>query len=1071
MALCPQCGEENPDKFRLCGYCGAALQPALPPQEVRKTVSIVFSDLKGSTNLGEALDSESLREVMTRYFDEMSAVLVQHGGTIEKFIGDAIMAVFGLPKLHEDDALRAVRAAAGMQRALARLNVELGQVWGVTLTNRTGVNTGEVVAGDPTTGQRLVTGDAVNTAARLEQAAPANEVLLGGLTYQLVREAVEVEVVEPLELKGKAERVPAFRLVRVRDRGEGWTRRQDAPLVGRETELATLDNAFTAAVESRSIRLVTMLANAGVGKSRLTEEFLRTVGDSGRILRGRCLSYGEVAFWPLAEVVRHAASIREDDSAEVAREKLAAIAGADAQDAVERVASALGIGEREFPLDEIFWGTRKLVETLAAEHPLVLIFDDIHWAAPTFLDLVEYLLDHVADAPVLLLCPARHELLELRPEWAERQGAERFVLAPLTAQDTERIVESLLGGAGVATEARTRIAAAAEGNPLFVEQLLAMLVESGELKAEDGRWVAASDLADLAVPPTIQALLAARLDRLDPEERHVIEPASVIGHVFPQEAVEELVPEPVRPNVPMRLEGLAGKHLVRREEAGLGDGDRFRFDHVMIREAAYGGLLKRARATLHERFVTWADRVNRERGRETEFEEILGYHLEQAYRYLSELGPLEDHGQAIGTDAATRLASAGRRAFSRGDMASAANLLRRAAALLPENDRQRIALLPDLGEALMEVGDFAAAGAALDEAVDGAAALEDETLGAGATLTRLLVQHHVTEDLASWRADVEHATNALIPALEERRSHAELATAWRMVAWIYAPICRWEAAAEAQQRALEHARLAGNTRLEARLSSAYGYSLCDGPTPVREAIARCEEMIARQLGHKQSEAIIRVSLACLLGLDGQFDRAREVYQEARAMLDDLGASVLSASTSFMLARVELLAGNAEAAERDLRTDYDRLAAIGEVFFRTSVGAMLSHALFAQGRIDEAEVLALEAEALAANDDIEVEALCRSVRARILACRGEFVEAERLAREAVELIPPLEAPLMRTEALLDLAEVLLAGDQGGAADVALQEARVLAMRKEMTVPASRVETLLQGLEVREAEPVS
>src|SRR5262245_17657512 len=277
--VCPNCGEENPAKFRLCGFCGTALAPALPPQEVRKTVTIVFSDLKGSTNLGEALDPESLREVMTRYLDSMRAVLELHGGTIEKLIGDAVMAVVARPRLHEDDSLRAVRAAHGMQGALVELNRELLAIYGVELTNRTGVNTGEVVAGDPTTGQRLVTGDAVNTAARLEQAAPANEILLGDLTYQLVRDAVEVEEVEPLELKGKSERVPAYRLISVEETGEGVARRTDSPMVGREHELGSLLSSFEEALGARRARLVTVIGEAGVGKSRLHEEFMRIVGE------------------------------------------------------------------------------------------------------------------------------------------------------------------------------------------------------------------------------------------------------------------------------------------------------------------------------------------------------------------------------------------------------------------------------------------------------------------------------------------------------------------------------------------------------------------------------------------------------------------------------------------------------------------------------------------------------------------------------------------------------------------------------------------------------------------------
>src|SRR6266540_3852532 len=243
VQICPNCGEENPDRFRLCGFCGTSLTAELPPREGRKTVTIVFSDLKGSTDLGEALDSEALREILGRYFDAMRDVLEWHGGRGEKYIGDAIMAVFGLPTIHEDDAIRAVRAAAEMKRTLAALNDELEQRWGARLTNRTGVNTGEVVAGDPALGQRLVTGDAVNVAARLEQAAPANEILIGDLTHRLVRESVEVEAVEPLELKGKSERVPAFRLLGVR-KTETAPRERELPIVGRERELAVLKEAF-----------------------------------------------------------------------------------------------------------------------------------------------------------------------------------------------------------------------------------------------------------------------------------------------------------------------------------------------------------------------------------------------------------------------------------------------------------------------------------------------------------------------------------------------------------------------------------------------------------------------------------------------------------------------------------------------------------------------------------------------------------------------------------------------------------------------------------------------------------
>ncbi len=314
MQICPNCGEENPDRFRICGICGTKLAVEEVAPEVRKTVTIVFSDLKGSTALGEALDTESVREVLNVYFNDMKAVLERHGGTVEKFIGDAIMAVFGLPTLHEDDALRAVRAALEMKATLEVVNNRLEQGWGVRLENRTGVNTGDVVAGDVASGQRLVTGDAVNTAARLEQAAPALEILIGEPTYRLVRDSVEVEAVKPLELKGKAEPVPAYRLLSVRAVDDAISRRMHAPMIGRLEELETLTGALDNVEAHGRPRLVTVVGPAGVGKSRLLREFLDREADRISAVRGRCLSYGDgITFWPLGEVIRQAADISDDD--------------------------------------------------------------------------------------------------------------------------------------------------------------------------------------------------------------------------------------------------------------------------------------------------------------------------------------------------------------------------------------------------------------------------------------------------------------------------------------------------------------------------------------------------------------------------------------------------------------------------------------------------------------------------------------------------------------------------------------------------------------------------------------
>jgi class 3 adenylate cyclase len=386
VVACPGCGEENPDRFRLCGYCGALLGAQPSPQEVRKTVTVVFCDLKGSTELADRLDHEAVREVLALYFSAMKPVLERHGGTIEKYIGDAIMAVFGLPRMHEDDALRAVRAAAEMRTALEDLNVTLRGEFGVTLENRTGVNTGEVVTSDTRGSQRLATGDTVNVAARLEQAAPAGEVLIGQSTYRLVRDSAEAVQIEPLTLKGKPEPVPAYRLLSVAA-GTGSTRSTDLPLVGRARELAALGAEFRRSVAGPECRLVTLLGEAGIGKSRLIEEFVRSLADEVMVLGGRCLSYGDgITFWPLAEVLRQAAGIVPDDSEEDAHIKLKNQFGEQLADATSRIESGMGLSPDQYGKDELFWGVRVAFQELAQRAPLVLVFGDIHWAEATFLD-------------------------------------------------------------------------------------------------------------------------------------------------------------------------------------------------------------------------------------------------------------------------------------------------------------------------------------------------------------------------------------------------------------------------------------------------------------------------------------------------------------------------------------------------------------------------------------------------------------------------------------------------------------------------------------------------------------
>jgi class 3 adenylate cyclase/tetratricopeptide (TPR) repeat protein len=1060
VQTCPSCGEENPARFRLCGFCGASLAAALPPREVRKVVTIVFSDLQGSTSLGERLDSESLREVMTRYFDEMRRELERHGGRIEKFIGDAIMAVFGLPAVHEDDALRAVRAATGMQQALERLNDELEATWGVRLAARIGVNTGEVVAGDGATGQRLVTGDTVNTAARLEQAAPAREVLVGPLTYRLVRTAVEVEVVEPLELKGKAERVPAYRVRAIHAPTE-VARRADAPIVGREAELRVLRGAFAGAAAERRLRMVTVIGDAGVGKSRLVREFLSSVEHDALVLHGRCLPYGEgITFWPVVEMVRVAARIRDDDSPEKARARLLRLVGD--RSVAERVACAIGLSADQFPLSELFWGIRRLVEILGRRQAVVLVVDDVHSAETTLLDLLEALAGGDLAAPVVLLSTARHDILELRPTWGESVGGERIMLGPLAADDTAQIVAGMLGTGMLERDLLARVVRASEGNPLFVEQLLSMLIDDGAVRLDGDRWVPAHGIAALDVPPSIQALLAARLDRLVTDERAVVDTAAVIGLVFPDDAVAELVPDGLRAAVPEHLSTLDRRQLVHPEPAMAASERSHRFHHLLIRDAAYQGLLKRARATLHERFVAWADRVNADRDRALEFEEILGYHLEQAFRCLEELGPIDDHGRELGERASARLASAGRRASVRGDMPAAASLLPRAAALLPVDSPLRPVLLTEASEAMTEAGEWSAADEALGEAIERAARLGDASTETTARLARIYLRY-VTAGSEPEETVVGHV-QAAIPALEAAGNHGALMRAWRILTNVHFAGCRYLAAEEAAVRMIDQARLAGDRAMELRVLPALATCAQLGPMPVVEAIGVAERVLEELTDDRRSTAYTFRALANLEAMRGRSEVARDLYRRSRATLEDLGWRFDAALTSAIASGpVELLAGDPVAAEAELRRDYDALAAMGERNYISTTAAFLAESLYRQGRHEEADHFTRRSEEVAAPDDVGTQCLWRGVRAKVLARRRQWVEAESLAREGLAIIMAAQDPESQGNARLDLAEVLrLAGRHGDAIDAARQAGVSFAEKGDLA-SAARVQLFIDEFE--------
>jgi class 3 adenylate cyclase/tetratricopeptide (TPR) repeat protein len=1034
VLICPSCGAENPEGFRFCGRCAAPLSAQEPGvRELRKTVTVLFCDVTGSTALGERLDPESLRRVMARYFEAMKAVIERHGGTVEKFIGDAVMAVFGVPVLHEDDALRGLRAAAEMRQAVTDLNEELERDYGTMLELRIGVNTGEVVTG---TKERLATGDAVNVAARLEQAASPSEVLLGEETFRLAREGIEAEPVEPLELKGKTEPVSAFRLVAVLRDAPAMARRADASMVGRERELDRLHDAFSQALRDRSCQLFTLLGVAGVGKSRLAHEFLAGLEDA-TVVHSRCLSYGEgITYWPVVGILKQLLGAEP-------RARLAEL-GAD-ELAAEPILGVLGEAEAVGSTDEIAWAVRKLLEAAAADQPLVVVIDDLHWGEPALLDLIEHIADLSRDASMLLLCMARPELLDRRPGWAGgKLNATTVLLEPLAAPETDLLIDNLLAGARMETELRARISEAAEGNPLFVEEMIALLRES--------------PAGEVIVPPTIQALLAARLDQLDAAERGVLECGSVEGRVFHRGAVHALAPN--EQQLTTRLAALVRKELVRPDRPQIAGEDAFRFRHLLIRDAAYDALPKAIRAELHERFAGWLE----EHGRDlVELEEILGYHLEQAYRYRGELGPLTDEASAVGARAATYLALAGSKAYARGDAPAAANLFSRAAAACPAGARTRLELLTELGQALFEAGDLTSAEAALKEAIETAEAAGDVALAARARVSRLAVDTNINPALDIDR--LQREAEGAIEQLEQAGDELGLARAWLLMVTVNNLQCRGAEMGECAKKALRYARSCGAPREEA--DSLFWQAAAElwGPLPATEGRRRCEQILADSRGRLLVEAAGRAAIASTDAFQGRFEDAREQVAAGRAIYKDLGQRLDYGATSILEGEIELLAGDPEAAERVLREGFELLESIGETAYLSTIASELAEAIYRQKRYEEAERFSEVSEQTAAPGDLASQIGWRRTRATVLAQRGEAEQAEDLAREAVDIARRTDHLNTHASALLALAEVLAIGGRPGQAIPIIEEARVLYDRKGNLVMAGKARTLLA--ELREA----
>jgi class 3 adenylate cyclase/tetratricopeptide (TPR) repeat protein len=1040
MAVCGGCGKFGPDDARFCSACGSPLAAAPSfDRSARKTVTVVFADIAGSTELGGRLDPETVRHVVSRYFRTTRRILERHGGTVEKFIGDAVMAVFGIPVVHEDDALRATRAAVEMAESLGMLNKELERRWDVSLQVRIGVNTGEVVAGDPSGGHGFATGDAINVAARLQQAAEPGQILIGETTRRLLGDRVAVAEVPPFPVKGKTSLVSASRVLAVGSETPSLPTSLGSLFVGREEELRLIREAFERCVQERACRLVTVLGVAGIGKSRLVREALEEVRAGAGIVVGRCPPYGEgITYLPLLDIVRQLAPAGPADLTAV-------VEGENEGDLIaDRIAGAVGLSTTSASTAETNWAVRKLFEALARRRPLVVVLDDLHWAEPTFLDLVEHVVGSARDVPLLVVCLARPELLDARPTWQPPSDHATVVrLEPLAPSEAAALLKRALRGRVVEEATGRRVLEAAEGNPLFLEQLLAIQAEHGE---------------ELGVPPTVQAVLAARIDRLPPVERTVVQRASVQGRAFSRRALAELVGPRNLVTLDESLGALERRELIHPDPRSFGGDDGLRFAHGLIRDAAYRFLPKETRSELHERLATWLEQAA-EQGL-GEQEEVVGYHLEQAYRFRAELGRVGARERAIGAKAAQRLDSSGRRALARSDLPAAVKLLERAEALLSRDDRARAELLPSLGAALTEAGRLSEADRVLGAAVDCARVNDDERLEAHAVVEQLFLRIQVDNEKAMTEARAR--SEQLLRVFEDNEDARGLYEVWRLRALVHWLEGQCLAADAAWGQAAEHARKAGDDRERADMLAWVASSTFVGPMPVEPGIRRCEAIREQVRDDRRSAAATLYPLAGLYAMIGRFGAARELLDLACRTLEDLGFVTLTSSFTQYEGLVEILAGDPARAEERLKFGLDRLEEMGEKAFVSSLAALLAEVLHQQKRHEEAKRFADRSEQTAAPDDLAAQIAWRTVRAKILATAGRLGDAEALARCAVSLAGKTDRSNQHAAAYVALGEVLHKRGRPEEAEAGIRGGLALYEAKGNTVAAEGVHALLAGL---------
>jgi class 3 adenylate cyclase/tetratricopeptide (TPR) repeat protein len=1036
---CRACRSQIPENGRFCPGCGIKADDA-SMREVRKTVTVLFCDLANSTELIERFDAEVIHDLMTRYFTLMHDCLVSHGGTVEKFIGDAVMAVFGIPVVREDDPLRAILAAVDMCAALNELNERMAYMGNLRVAIRIGINTGEVLTSEqPAGAQALATGSTVNLAARLEQHAGHGEVLLGPQTYRAVAGAIISEPVGPLRLKGIAEQVVAHRLIDIRPGSPAFARRLDTPLVGRLKELRELDLILDRCARERHCALLRLFGDPGVGKSRLAAEYERLVRQRGGVVAaGRCRAYEEgPSLLPLADALRSLTEVAADDDARMLEP--------DTARAVATLrAGILRDGAPGADVTEVTWAAARLIESLGRDRPVLLVFDDLHWADPMLLDTIRLVASKIEQATVIILCIARADFIS---QWHalghELTNSATQLLRPLSAEDTRTLVGILSDLSAHDLAATEKIVERAEGNPLFAEQLVAIL--------EDG-----ADPGTL--PPTISQLIAARLDLLEVSQRAVLCAASIVGRDFTLGALGVVSPglsgPPGGRELDLMLNALIRRRLIQRASTVVDSDITLRFASTAVREVAYVSVPKRVRADLHERLADWLESADE--GSAVLAAEVIGTQLEQAYLALSDLGPRDVRTREIGGRAAEHLAAAGIMALRRSDMRRATSLLERGNSLFPRDAPARAACMEGLAEARIAIGEVKSGLQMMKRSRQVAMRLGDAAVVSHARLQLVYLEQPGAQFTASLTVASE-----VLPVFESSHDELGLARAWLRVGQVRQSQGRFGAAVDTLNRALGHASAAGAELERASVLGALALSLWQGPEPVHLAIEQCRRLLAE---HSSTGLTVRAALSCplavLLATAGESEPARELVADAQKIIHEIGHAYAAATVPIFAAAVESLAGDWERAVSMLEDAEQRCSALGDAQLRATADAERARALLELGKVDEAACLARENSAGMMLMPVHTAGL-RGVTARALAMQGQHAAAQQVSAEALDAANRTDSLDCQATALLDAAYVHAEARRYRAAGKAAERARQIFGRKGHVAGQRCAAILLNG----------